>query len=368
MFSNNKSRLKISNICSITGGYPFDSADMKQKGIPVIKISNIEDNGSINLLKSEKTDKELSSEFTALNGDILIALSGATTGKIAKYSQKQKAYVNQRIGVIKPFKNISNNFLFQIFQSKNFKREFNKLLVAGAQPNVSISDILEIEVNLPNKSEYEKIGSFLSAIDEYIEKKNKKINSLYKNLSILQSKLLNYELRFKEFKGEINQRIISDVTEYEQPGNYIVDSEIYTNKGTPVLTANKAFILGYTEETNGIYNKGECFIFDDFTLDSKYVNFPFKVKSSAIKIITPKRDNNLKFIHQSIKNKKFRMMGHNRHWISLVSNEAIKMPSIKEQNKISNLLYNLERMIELEIHFIDKVKILKRYYLEKIFK
>ena len=71
---------------------------------------------------------------------------------------------------------------------------------------------------------------------------------------------------------------------YEQPSAYLVNStEYYEDYPTPVLTANKAFILGYTDEEYGVYDKGDCIIFDDFTMDLKYVTFPFKVKSSANK-------------------------------------------------------------------------------------
>ena len=89
--------------------------------------------------------------------------------------------------------------------------------------------------------------------------------------------------------------VVGDVLDYEQPQSYIVEDTEYTNEGTPVLTANKAFVLGYTSETNGIYGKGDCIIFDDFTLDCKYVDFPFKVKSSAIKILTAKNKELLRY-------------------------------------------------------------------------
>ena len=73
---------------------------------------------------------------------------------------------------------------------------------------------------------------------------------------------------------------IKDVLDYEQPTKYLVSDTEYSNDKTlvPVLTANKAFILGYTDETHGIYTKGKCIILDDFTLDCKFVDFPFKVK------------------------------------------------------------------------------------------
>ena len=79
---------------------------------------------------------------------------------------------------------------------------------------------------------------------------------------------------------------LEDITNYEQPTAYIVDSTDYDNNySIPVLTAGKSFIIGYTNETEGVYSKLPCIIFDDFTTDSKLVNFPFKVKSSAMKIL-----------------------------------------------------------------------------------
>ena len=95
--------------------------------------------------------------------------------------------------------------------------------------------------------------------------------------------------------------MIGDVLDYEQPQSYIVEDTEYIDKGTPVLTANKAFILGYTSETEGIYDKGDCIIFDDFTLDSKYVDFPFKVKSSAIKILSAENKELLRYTFEFLK-------------------------------------------------------------------
>lgn len=110
--------------------------------------------------------------------------------------------------------------------------------------------------------------------------------------------LLNPKLRFKGFSGEWEESKLSNVIDYERPDKFIVKSTEYLidNSLVPVLTANKGFILGYTNEVD-FYNKGECIIFDDFTMDFKYVSFNFKVKSSAIKILTSKNNFNLKFIY-----------------------------------------------------------------------
>ena len=93
---------------------------------------------------------------------------------------------------------------------------------------------------------------------------------------------------------------LGDVLDYEQPTKYIVKSTKYDDKfKTPVLTAGKSFLKGYTNETEGIREDLPVIIFDDFTTASQFVTFPFKVKSSAMKILTTKRkDVNLKYMLQ----------------------------------------------------------------------
>ena len=117
--------------------------------------------------------------------------------------------------------------------------------------------------------------------------------------------------------------MIGDVLDYEQPQSYIVEDTEYIDKGTPVLTANKAFILGYTSETEGIYDKGDCIIFDDFTLDSKYVDFPFKVKSSAIKILSAENKELLRYTFEFLKYLDLSTSEHKRHYIAETQNQEL---------------------------------------------
>ena len=140
---------------------------------------------------------------------------------------------------------------------------------------------------------------------------------------------------------------LGDILSYEQPNNYIVKNDEYNNKyECPVLTAGKTFILGYTNEKFGIYDKIPVIIFDDFTTETKYVNFPFKVKSSAIKILSSNKCN-LKLIYELIKMIKFNAESHKRYWISEYQYLEIKIPtSIEEQKKIAGLLSVIDEEIE----------------------
>ena len=166
-------------------------------------------------------------------------------------------------------------------------------------------------------------------------------------------------MRFPEFSDEWENKTLKDILKYEQPAKYIVNDEEYLQSGVPVLTANKSFILGYTKENTNIYKK-ECFIFDDFTLDMKYVNFPFKVKSSAIKIITANKQNNIYFWYNYLKRMDLVSLSHNRHWISQVSLLQVKVPNIDEQLKIANFLSLIDKRIELQNKIIKNYKLLKK--------
>ena len=137
-------------------------------------------------------------------------------------------------------------------------------------------------------------------------------------------------------------KTIGDLVNYEQPSKYLVGSTDYTDKGTPVLTANKAFVLGCTEETNGIYRANKdspVIIFDDFTTDCKFVDFDFKVKSSAIKILTAKPNEALpKFVHGAMQLIKTEITEHKRHFISEYQFNPVDVPLLSEQKRIVGVL------------------------------
>ena len=128
---------------------------------------------------------------------------------------------------------------------------------------------------------------------------------------------------------------LEDFIEYEQPQAYIVDSTNYSDEyETPVLTAGKSFIIGYTNETNGIFNNVPVLIFDDFTTDSKYVDFPFKVKSSAIKILKVNSRINIKYVSYFMNITRLISETHKRYWISEYSKLSILIPPKAEQDRI----------------------------------
>ena len=135
------------------------------------------------------------------------------------------------------------------------------------------------------------------------------------------------------------------------------------------MTANKAFILGYTLENKAYKKEKESIIFDDFTLEAKFVNFPYMVKSSAIKILTlrSKVEDNLRFNYELLNNTKFNMLGHARHYISVVQPEEVYTAKKNEQDEIAKLFTNIDNLITLHQRKLEKLKNIKKSLLEKMF-
>ena len=197
-------------------------------------------------------------------------------------------------------------------------------------------------------------------------------------------KIFNQEIRFSP-KGTSSQaqgdaddgsefcdweeKKLGDILDYIQPTKYLVKDTEYNDSYTiPVLTAGKTFILGYTNETDGVFeNNLPVIIFDDFTTANKFVNFPFKAKSSAMKILVPKNNNNIKFIYEAMQMIKYEVGGHERHWISKFSFLNIFIPCIEEQTKIANFLSSIDSKIEKVKKQLNSTKEFKKALLQQMF-
>ena len=141
---------------------------------------------------------------------------------------------------------------------------------------------------------------------------------------------------------------LSDVLAYEQPTKYIVQNTDYKDAySIPVLTAGQSFILGYTNETDNIFSDNlPVIIFDDFTTAIKYVDFPFKVKSSAMKILKARKEADIKYLYYYLSRIKVDTELHKRYWISMYSHIQIPLPPLPVQQKIVNVLDRVNTLIE----------------------
>lgn len=163
---------------------------------------------------------------------------------------------------------------------------------------------------------------------------------------------------------------LGDLLSYEQPTPYIVESTDYNDKyDTPVLTAGKSFILGYTNEQTGVYDKLPVIIFDDFTTASRYVSFPFKVKSSAMKILTANTDIVLpKFIYYRMQIIQFDHSTHKRYWIQQYSKIKVIIPPLEEQQHIVARIEELFSQLDDAEATLQKAKAQLEVYRKSVLK
>lgn len=345
----------------------------------MLKVCKKEDNKRIPIKEHER--KEGNTPYFGANGiqgyidgythdgtNILIAEDGANN--VRNYPIKLitgKIWVNNHAHVLKVNTKTNNgNFLVGAIKKINFYR----YLVGSSRYKLTAESLNQVKIKIAKQSEQEKIGELLKNIEELLtlyEKKKQLLTQLKQGIVnfLITKNGQKSQLRFSGFNNNWESKSFEKLLNYEQPTKYIVKKADYISQGTPVLTANKSFILGYTNENN-VYQNIPAIIFDDFTLESKYVDFPFMVKSSAIKILTSK-NSNLFFIYQLLNNQRFVQEGHSRHYISVVQKKKILVPSIQEQNKIGNLIKQLENNIEQNSDTIALLKSLKEFLLQNMF-
>ncbi|MEL3908279.1 MAG: restriction endonuclease subunit S [Treponemataceae bacterium] len=161
-------------------------------------------------------------------------------------------------------------------------------------------------------------------------------------------RLGEYSLDYNNLE-KIEMKKLDTLIDYEQPTKYIVKTTDYNDKyKTPVLTAGQTFILGYTDETKGIYEADKnnpVIIFDDFTTGNHWVDFNFKIKSSAMKILKPKEGVNLRYCYHYMQTLKLNITEHRRMWITKYSQIKIPLPSPAVQKYIVSILDKFDTLI-----------------------
>ena len=257
------------------------------------------------------------------------------------------------------------NYIYHLLNTDEFNRKVMVRCTGSSYPAINSEDLATIHFYYtPDKKEQLKISRLLDLLDKRIATQNKIIEDLKKLKSAIRKKM------FSLLKDEYTESFeINQLLDYEQPTAYIVANDEYSTDTslTPVLTANKGFILGYTDEKFGIYQKGECIIFDDFTMDAKYVSFPFKVKSSAIKILTAKPNVNLRFMFEYLSYWELKSEEHKRHYISEIASLVIELPSKERQSIIASLMTSLNSKLDIEAKTKIRYEEQKRYLLSQMF-
>ena len=349
--------------------------------------------GDISLEQARFLDPETiskwSDEYKLIDGDILVNSTGTgTVGRTRLFHSDilgDYPFVvpDSHVSVVRTLEEIESKFVLA-FLSSDYGQTYIEDNLAGStnQKELYIGILENMQFPLPPHEEQLRI---VTAIDKWfalIDTIDQGKVDLQTAIKQTKSKILDLAIHGKlvpqdpndEPGSELLKRInpkaeitcdnehypqlpkgwsicrLGDVVKYEQPTAYIVQSTAYSDAyPIPVLTAGKSFIIGHTKETEGIYNRLPCIIFDDFTTDSRLVDFPFKVKSSAMKILQVHYGVEVEYV--SLFMSITRLVGdtHKRYWISEYSKLEIPIPPQEEQKRIIGkvrLLFEVLDVIE----------------------
>ena len=342
------------------------------------------------------TDSEIE-KCTVKKGDLLVC-EGGDIGRAAIWQFENEIRIQNHLHRLRPYDRIYTKFYYYIMYlyKANGRINGNGIGLQGLSSNA----LHNIIVPVPPVEEQKRIVDSIDSVLSLIEQIESHKQSLSSQIDNIKSKILDLAIRGKLvpqdpndepasvlleriraekeelikqgkikrdkkesviFKGDDNSYYekygeklpsgwvvtnFETLLEYEQPTKYIVsDTNYKPTYKTPVLTAGKSFILGCTNETDNIFDDLPVIIFDDFTTESKFVDFKFKVKSSAMKILHINQDLVLpKYAFYLMQATDIDHDNHQRYWISTYSQEIVALPPINEQERI---LTTLERYYNL---------------------
>lgn len=251
--------------------------------------------------------------------------------------------------------------LISVVPNVNISLDYLYIFFSGAMesgdgtstPQLTVPNIKQKFIALPPREEQDRIVRIVNTATGIIKKIAVFQNDLFELCSQLKSAILavffGENSRYKSYYE--NEQKLGEILKYEQPAKYIVNSTNYSDDfATPVLTPGKTFILGYTNEKEGIYhvNGEKVIIFDDFTTASRLVDFNFKVKSSAMKILTISNQElfDVEYMYLLLQTIHVNNNTHKRYWISNFATRKVKIHTIQEQTLIVKEIKRLYSIIE----------------------
>ena len=380
-FDDTWEQRKAVDIADYSKGNGYSKSDLTENGTPIILYGRLYTKYQFAIDEVDTFATPKDGSIYSQGNEVIIPASGETAEDIARASAVEKSGIllGGDLNILRPFNFINPLFLALTISNGEPQKELAKKAQGKSVVHIHNSDIQEVTVSFPTRAEQDRIVAVFRSLDNLITLHQRKYDKLTNVKKSMLEKMFPKngsnvpEIRFKGFSDAWEQRKLGDIFKYEQPQAYIVESTEYDDKNDiPVLTAGQSFILGYTDERFGIKDANEenpVIIFDDFTTSSHYVDFSFKIKSSAMKLLTlnnPKDDIHCTF--NVLQNIGYVPVSHERHWISTFAKFNVLLPkSQSEQKQIGAFFRQLNKLITLHQRELEKLKNLKKACLEKMF-
>ena len=359
----------VENICSKIGsGSTPKGSNYTSDGIFFFRSQNVHNLGIVlDDIKYISEDVHKSMIGTEVRpNDLLLNITGGSLGRCAIVPNIiDRGNVSQHVCILRPI-SIKAEYLHTFFLSSFFARTMK--ITGSGREGLPKYNLEKMFLPLPPFAEQQRIVAEIKRWFAFVDQIEQSKANLQTAIKQAKSKILDLAIHGKlvpqdpndepaiELLKRINPDFIpcdnghytqlpngwcecqlENIVKYEQPQAYIVKSTDYDDKYLiPVLTAGKSFIIGYTNETEGIYQNTPCIIFDDFTTDSKLVDFPFKVKSSAMKILRVADSIEIEYVAMFMNITRLIGDTHKRYWISEYSKLCIPIPPKEEQKRIAN--------------------------------
>ena len=397
---------RLTSICSLISDIDHKMPKAVDDGVLFLSAKDLLNDGTINYtddvkMISEKDFLRLSRKALPQKNDIIYSRIGACLGKARVVTKDIRFIVSYSCCTIRPVI-IDSTFLASVLDGNFVLNQAKEGTQSVGVPDLGMASIKQFLIPIPPLVEQQRIDKRLQYALNIVQQIYTDCDDLSMAVVQAKSKILDLAIRGKLvpqnpddepasvlleriraekeelikqgkikrdkkesviFKGDDNSYYekygeklpsgwvvtnFETLLEYEQPTKYIVsDTNYKPTYKTPVLTAGKSFILGYTNETDNIFDDLPVIIFDDFTTESKFVDFPFKVKSSAMKILHINQEFVLpKYAFYLMQATEIDHDNHQRYWISTYSQEIVALPPINEQERILTTLEHYFNLLD----------------------
>lgn len=343
--------------------------DFSKDGYPMVRVTDIKE-GDLCLNGALKVSKVIFEEFTKnclpKKNDIVMSRVGSY-GVSSFVNTDSLFCLGQNTVILQP--KVQARFLYYAITSFSVIHQIEDGSYGSGYKSLSLKNIRELRIALPpTNDEQLAIATALSDVDALITSLDKLIAKKRDIKQATMQQLLTGRTRLPGFSGRWEVKCLGAILNYVQPSKYLVRDTGYNEFfDTPVLTAGKTFILGYTSERDGIFSNVPVIIFDDFTTESKFVDFPFKAKSSAMKMLKTRNDDErLRFVFDRMQMIKFQLGDHKRYWISEFQKLSIEVPKSEEQAAICTYLSDMTSEITALEQRRDKTKLLKQGMMQEL--